>query len=235
MTLHFSDIATDDDIKVAAKTRLDAARTSTQHIPFSFYRDAFKPGLDAFLVVLSSIFVVPLIFLMALCIMTDGHSPFYSQKRIGRNGRVFRMWKLRTMVIDADACLAKYLAENPAALREWSETQKLKNDPRVTRVGRILRKTSLDELPQLWNVLWGQMSLVGPRPMMVCQRPLYPGSSYFRLRPGITGLWQISKRNESTFADRVVFDDTYEQSVSFVTDLQILVRTIGVVVRGTGY
>lgn len=235
MTLHFSDIATDEDIKVAAKTRLDAARSPSHHLPFSLYRDALKPGMDALLVVLSSVLVVPLVLLMALCIMTDGHNPFYSQKRIGRNGRVFRMWKLRTMVIDADACLAKYLSENPAALREWSETQKLKNDPRVTRVGRVLRKTSLDELPQLWNVLWGQMALVGPRPMMVCQRPLYPGSSYFRLRPGVTGLWQISKRNESTFADRVVFDDTYEQTVSFVTDLRILVRTIGVVVRGTGY
>ena len=105
----------------------------------------------------------------------------------------------------------------------------------ITRFGRVLRKSSLDELPQLWNVLLGDMSLVGPRPMMPCQRDLYPGSAYYRLRPGITGPWQVSRRNESTFADRARFDTDYDQTLSLGTDLGLLISTVRVVVRATGY
>ena len=126
------------------------------------------------------------------------------------------------MVIDADQRLAAHLAADPALRAEWDETQKLKNDPRITAVGRLLRKTSLDELPQLWNVLKGDMSLVGPRPMMPEQRALYPGRAYYSMRPGLTGPWQVSDRNETSFAGRAEFDAAYARRMSLRTDLVIL-------------
>ena len=165
----------------------------------------------------------------------DGGPAFYVQDRIGLDGRVFRLWKLRSMVIDADQRLAAHLAADPALRAEWDETQKLKRDPRITAVGRLLRKTSLDELPQLWNVLKGDMSLVGPRPMMPEQRALYPGRAYYQMRPGLTGPWQVSDRNEVSFAGRAEFDADYAGRMSLATDLGILFLTVWVVLRGTGY
>ncbi|WP_414707626.1 sugar transferase [Rhodovulum sp.] len=206
-----------------------------QPAPTGIYRAGFKRMLDLVLVVVSAPFSVPLILLLALLVMTDGHRPFYTQLRVGRNGKSFRLWKLRTMVPDADRILEEYLARNPVARLEWNATQKLKCDPRITPVGRLLRKISLDELPQLINVLNGTMSLVGPRPMMVSQKPFYPGTAYYDLRPGITGLWQISDRNDCDFAGRAPYDERYHQVLSFWTDLVILLRTVAVVLRGTGY
>ena len=139
------------------------------------------------------------------------------------------------MVKNADDQLESYLDANNAARVEWDATQKLKKDPRITRVGRILRKTSMDELPQLWNVLNGSMSLVGPRPMMIEQEQYYYGRSYYELRPGITGLWQISDRNECSFVGRVAFDEAYNRSLSLGTDIGILQKTVGVVMRATGH
>lgn len=191
--------------------------------------------MDALLTLIAAPLVVPLILVLAILLALGGNVPFYSQMRVGKNGQVFRMWKLRTMVHNADAILDNYLKQNPSARREWQETQKLKDDPRITRFGWILRKTSMDELPQLWNVLTGSMSLIGPRPMMLKQRALYPGHGYFNLKPGITGLWQISDRNDCDFSDRAEYDDLYDRVVSFKTDASILVRTVGVVLRGTGY
>lgn len=178
---------------------------------------------------------LPLVAVLAGVIALRGGKPFYSQFRIGRNGKLYKIWKLRTMIHDADQTLKVYLSQNPDARMEWQTTQKLKNDPRITPFGRMLRKTSLDELPQLWNVLNGTMSLVGPRPMMIEQEADYPGRAYYRIRPGITGLWQISDRNESRFRDRAKFDDEYDRTLSLKTDLYILKCTVGVVVRGTGY
>jgi exopolysaccharide production protein ExoY len=194
-----------------------------------------KRAVDISLVLISLPVSLLLIGLLALLAATDGANPFYSQSRVGRDGRIYRMWKLRTMVVDADAKLEAYLASDQAARIEWDRDQKLKADPRITPVGRILRKASMDELPQLWNVLKGDMSLVGPRPMMIDQQSLYPGTAYFRLRPGITGPWQVSKRNDCTFADRARYDTAYEQDLSFRTDLQLLVATVRVVLHGTGY
>ena len=199
------------------------------------YRHGAKRALDIFLVLLMLPVAVPLILIMSCLVAFDGGLPIYSQKRIGRGGRVFHMKKIRTMVPGADALLEYHLRKNPEARREWDETQKLKRDPRITGIGCFLRKSSLDELPQLWNVLMGEMSLVGPRPMMVDQEALYPGTAYFDLRPGITGLWQISDRNTSSFAGRADFDDRYLNSCSLSQDISILFRTIGVVLRGTGY
>jgi lipopolysaccharide/colanic/teichoic acid biosynthesis glycosyltransferase len=138
------------------------------------------------------------------------------------------------MVVGADDMLKAYLAENPEAAAEWAIDQKLKNDPRVTKIGQFIRKTSLDELPQLWNVLMGDMSLIGPRPMMPTQKDLYPGTAYYELRPGLSGYWQISDRNDCSFAKRAVFDTAYNNDLSLMTDLKVLVRTVGVVARGTG-
>ena len=199
------------------------------------YRRFLKRGFDAFAVLLAAPFVLPVVLLLGFLISRDGGPAFYRQDRIGQGGRVFRIWKLRSMVVDAERRLEAHLARDPAARAEWNETQKLKNDPRITRVGRLIRKTSLDELPQLWNVLRGDMSLVGPRPMMPGQAALYPGRAYYALRPGVTGFWQISDRNETSFAGRAAFDTEYARRLSFLTDLAVLVATVRVVLRGTGY
>ena len=213
--------------------RLSTRPTSTSVSP-KIYSAYAKRVFDVSLVVLSLPVVLPVIVLMALMVALDGGNPFYSQMRLGRANNVFRIWKLRTMVPDADSRLERYLETDPAARDEWDSKQKLSHDPRVTRVGRILRKTSLDELPQLFNVLTGDMSLVGPRPMMVDQKPLYPGRAYFALRPGITGTWQVSDRNASTFAARAKFDTDYYKSLSFMGDVRLLVATVRVILRGTG-
>lgn len=201
----------------------------------SAYRRSGKRLLETALIILALPVVVPLILFAALLVSLDGHLPFYVQKRVGAGGREFNMWKLRTMVPDAAAQLDAYLLADADAAAEWASTQKLKSDPRVTRLGHFLRKTSLDELPQLINVLNGTMSLVGPRPIMPCQKQSYAGSAYYRLKPGITGLWQVSDRNECEFTGRVIYDELYDRVLSLRTDVAILMRTIAVVLRGTGY
>lgn len=206
-------------------------------IPFrsGLYRNAFKRLFDLAAVMSTGIFVGPFVMLLALLVAFDGSNPFYWNERVGRGGRNFRMLKLRTMVPNADRQLEDYLHRNAEARLEWNSTQKLKADPRITRIGRFLRKTSLDELPQLWNVLIGDMSLVGPRPMMPSQRPLYHGLSYYNLRPGITGIWQVSDRNESAFSKRAEYDTEYDETLSFRKDLWLLWSTVRVVLKGTGY
>jgi len=203
--------------------------------PAGLYRSGFKRALDILLVLLSAPFVLPVILLLGLLVGRDGGSAFYCQDRVGRGGKVFRLWKLRSMVVDADRKLEAYLDGNPAARAEWDEHQKLKHDPRITGVGRLIRKASLDELPQLWNVLLGDMSLVGPRPMMPHQVQLYPGRAYYRLRPGLTGFWQISDRNATSFAARAAYDTQYNRRLSLLTDIMVLFATVWVVLRGTGY
>lgn len=227
MSIHFS-----NDLNSLQDSR-PAPSVSVRHA--SFYRDFGKPFFDSLVVLATATVVLPLVLILAALVALDGGSPFYKQKRVGRSGRIFTLWKLRTMVVDADQLLAEYLKANPSARTEWETTQKLKNDPRVTPIGRFLRKTSLDELPQLLNVALGDMSLVGPRPMMVNQESMYPGTSYFMLRPGITGLWQISERNDSSFSDRATYDNAYETSLSFVRDVTIMLKTVHTVLKGTGY
>lgn len=195
---------------------------------------ALKRALDVALVAVTAPFTLFVVGALALLVRLDGGPAFYGQQRLGRDGRVFVLWKLRSMVPDAEARLERYLADNPLAREEWSRTQKLRADPRVTRLGRYLRKYSLDELPQLWNVFVGDMSLVGPRPMFPAQRILYPGVAYFDFRPGLTGLWQVSERNRTSFAERADYDNRYADRVSLATDLRIMARTVAVVVRGTG-
>lgn len=203
--------------------------------PGAGYRGWGKRALDVTMVVLSAPVVVPLLAVLMALLWIEGGRPLFPQRRLGMGGRVFTMWKLRTMVPDAEARLAQTLAADPALRAEWETTQKLRRDPRITPLGRLLRKTSLDELPQFWNVLRGDMSLVGPRPMLPEQRPHYPGTAYFRLRPGVTGLWQISDRNDTTFAARADFDTLYDEIVSPGLDLRVMLVTASVMVRATGH
>lgn len=202
----------------------------------SLYRRFGKRALDIVLVLLSLPVSLLVTLICALALWIEGGQPFYRQQRLGFRGRSFSIVKLRTMHRDADRMLNRHLAADPALRAEWESTQKLKNDPRITPIGALLRKTSLDELPQLWNVLKGEMSIVGPRPMLPEQLPIYPDPRpYFDMLPGITGLWQVSDRNESSFAHRSTVDAQYYNKLSFAADLRILFRTVGVVLRQTGY
>jgi exopolysaccharide production protein ExoY len=193
-----------------------------------------KRGFDIAATLILAPFALLVVGVLALLIRMDGGNPFFAQQRVGKGGQIFKLWKLRTMVPDADGRLEAYLGANPAARAEWDCTQKLSKDPRITRLGRYLRKYSLDELPQLFNVIRGEMSLVGPRPMMPEQRQYYPESAYYDLRPGMTGLWQVSARNDCSFVERAKHDTRYAGSMSFITDMRILLLTPAVVFRGTG-
>jgi exopolysaccharide production protein ExoY len=198
---------------------------------------ALKRCLDISLLLLGAVIALPLIGLVALVIKLGSRGPvFFSHERIGRNGRRFKALKFRTMVANGDEVLAAHLAADEAARQEWRCNQKLKRDPRVTKMGVILRKTSLDELPQLWNVLRGEMSLVGPRPIVREEIPKY-GSHfdvYIQAIPGITGLWQVSGRNGTSYRQRVALDVEYIATWSIRLDLRILLRTIAVVIFQKG-
>lgn len=198
------------------------------------YQDGLKRAMDLALILLFAPVVLPVLILLSAALLSQGHAPIFCQKRLGRGGRIFTMIKFRTMVDNPDGVLRAHLRSDPEAAEEWQRKQKLTHDPRVTRLGRVLRRSSLDELPQLWNVLLGDMALVGPRPMLVEQRSLYPGHAYFRMRPGITGPWQVSKRNQSEFAARARFDAIYDLRQGLLVDLGILARTVSVVLRQTG-
>lgn len=196
-----------------------------------------KRVMDLVLTLCGGLLISPI--LIGLAIATKMSSPgpiFYSQERIGRGGRRFRAWKFRSMVANADQVLAQYLERHPELRAEWQRDHKLKNDPRITRVGHLLRKTSLDELPQLWNVLRGDMSLVGPRPIVNAEIPKYADAFqlYLRVTPGITGLWQVSGRNNTTYEERVQFDTRYVRNWSPWMDLSILARTVKTVVFREG-
>lgn len=227
MTVNFNDILNEPAEPV------EVALAFPPHT--GLYRRFGKRILDLFLVGISAFFTLPLVLILAFLVALDGSAPFFRQKRVGKDGTIFYMWKLRSMVPNAEEHLAVYLQENPDARREWEVTQKLKDDPRITRLGRFIRKTSLDELPQFFNVLRGEMSLIGPRPMMCDQKSLYPGSAYYRLRPGVSGYWQVSDRNSSEFRSRALFDLKYDREISMKTDLVVIFKTFGAVFRGTGY
>lgn len=190
------------------------------------------------LVALGAIILISPIFLMIMALLkfSDGGSVFYGHRRIGYNGTTFRCLKFRTMAENGDAILQQYLKDNPAAYEEWRTARKLQYDPRVTLVGTVLRKLSLDELPQLFNILRGEMSLVGPRPVVEDELELYEASAiyYLQTRPGLTGLWQVSGRNDVSYAARVAFDTHYVRNWSLVSDLMIVARTIPAVCLSRG-
>jgi exopolysaccharide production protein ExoY len=196
-----------------------------------------KRVIDSFLAGLAVTALLPLFALLFLAIKFGSPGPvLFGHERIGLRGQTFRCWKLRTMVTDGDAVLQAYLAANPEARIEWEETRKLTNDPRVTALGHVLRKYSVDELPQLINVLRGEMSFVGPRPVVVDELERYGphAQAYLSARPGITGLWQTSGRSDTSYENRVALDDRYVRDWSFGEDIRILFRTIPVVLGARG-
>ena len=193
--------------------------------------------LDLSCILLALPFILAAFFIITILVMLDSEGPvFYRQARIGRYGRRFYVYKFRTMVQNADHLLQTYLAESPELRAEWLATHKLKNDPRITRVGAILRKTSLDELPQLWNILVGEMSLIGPRPIVDAEVEKYGDcfALYTQVRPGLTGLWQVSGRSDTSYEQRVELDKYYVLNRSLKLDLQILWKTVFVVLKKDG-
>ena len=217
--------------------RLDLALSARQLRLFSVRVRRWKRVLDVLLAAVSALLALPLGLLIALAIKLESRGPvFFSHQRIGKGQTPFRLWKFRTMAVNGDDILRQHLEENPERILEWRQARKLRGDPRVTRVGAILRRTSLDELPQLWNVLRGEMSLVGPRPIVEDEISKYGAAFafYCRALPGITGLWQVSGRNELSYGQRVALDLRYIRAWSFALDLAILCKTIGAVVSGRG-
>ncbi|HEY3354187.1 MAG TPA: undecaprenyl-phosphate galactose phosphotransferase WbaP [Polyangia bacterium] len=196
-----------------------------------------KRALDVLATLLLSVVALPLMLLIVLAIRLESRGKaLYAHRRIGRGGRYFSAWKFRSMVQNADRLLESYLDQHPDARAEWQESMKLTNDPRVTRVGRLLRKTSLDELPQLWNILTGEMSLVGPRPIVTDEIPKYADkfALYAQVRPGLSGLWQVSGRSDTSYDERVRLDTYYVLNWSVWLDLWVLARTVPVVLFGRG-
>jgi Undecaprenyl-phosphate galactose phosphotransferase WbaP len=180
--------------------------------------------------------LAPILIGIALVVLSDGGKILFGHSRVGMNGRAFRCLKFRSMVTNADVVLERLLASDPAAREEWNREFKLKNDCRITPIGRILRKTSLDELPQLWNVLRGEMSLVGPRPIVEKELTKYGDDLkyYLMTKPGMTGLWQVSGRNDVDYDTRVALDVSYAKNQSFVLDITILLKTFKVVFNADG-
>jgi len=196
-----------------------------------------KRCMDLAAATVGGLLLLPFLFYLAVAVKMSSRGPIlYGHRRIGRNGRYFTAWKFRTMFQNADLVLEQYLSEHPELLEEWQKDHKLRFDPRVTRIGRFLRKTSLDELPQLWNVIRGEMSLVGPRPIVTAEIKKY--GPYFGLytmvKPGITGLWQVSGRNNTTYEERIQLDAYYVRNWSPWMDLYLLLRTIRIVLFAKG-
>lgn len=222
-------------------TKQDFARSaeavlnvSTSH---KSLRSFLKRSVDIVLSAAALIFTLPLLFVIAVMIkLHDGGSPFFIQRRIGTHGEEFNCIKFRSMVLDSKERLEALLASDPKARREWMETQKLENDPRITRLGAFLRKSSLDELPQLWNILLGEMSIVGPRPIVKNEIEKYgPYFDYYAdVRPGLTGLWQVSGRSDTTYDERVELDVTYVKQWSFMNDMKIILQTVPAILMSKG-
>lgn len=197
----------------------------------------FSRALDILIASAALMFFLPVFVLIAIAIKVADPGPvFFRHRRVGLGGRTFGCWKFRSMVVGAEARLAAILAADPEAQREWDETQKLTFDPRVTRLGNFLRRSSLDELPQIFNVLVGEMSIVGPRPIVENEAARYGQhfALYCLVRPGITGLWQISGRSDVQYFERVLLDVRYVSSRTMLRDLRIILLTVPSVLAARG-
>ena len=201
-----------------------------------FYALRGKRALDIAGALVLLVVFSPLMLVIALLMLPQRGPAFFGHNRVGQGGAEFACLKFRTMVPDAEARLQDLLARDPDARRQWQADHKLDNDPRITRFGNFMRRSSLDELPQLLNVLRGDMSLVGPRPVTRAELQRYgeDGVSYLALRPGLTGKWQVSGRNDISYAGRVALDSAYARDFSLRGDLTILLQTVGVVLGATG-
>lgn len=202
----------------------------------NIYRAIGKRSFDLLFICAISPLVLPVIAGLAVVAACDGSNPFFGHKRVGRGGREFRCWKIRSMVPDAEKKLRVYLEKNPRAKAEWDANFKLNDDPRITRIGNFLRRSSLDELPQLWNILKGEMSVVGPRPVTKKELELYGPSvrEYHALRPGLTGPWQVGGRNDLSYNERVTLDVKYARRHNFWGDVKIILGTVKAVLAKTG-
>lgn len=204
-------------------------RASRLHSLRALLPDRLLARLCALLLLVAS---APLLLVVAALVWFDDRGPVvFAHFRIGKNGRPFRCYKFRSMVCDADAALRRLLASDPLLHAQWVRDQKLEHDPRITRIGRVLRRTSLDELPQLWNIARGDMAFVGPRPIVAQELDRYGPwkRHYLSVRPGLTGLWQVSGRNEVSYDQRVALDRDYAEQHSWLLDTLIVARTFKVV------
>ena len=210
-----------------------AHRLQCHRAPMPRYSDGVKRLLDFAIALTASPAWVPLVAIMWAITRLKGGAGFFAHPRIGRDGVVFQCWKICTMVPDAEHQLQRNLKTNAAAAEEWRIYRKLKADPRVTPLGQLFRRLSLDERPQLWNVLRGDMSLVGPRPVPKNELKKYKGCTwmYLSMRPGLTGLWQVSGADQRRYSDRIRLDSRYQQEISLWTDLKILLQTVPEVLR----
>lgn len=220
--------------------RLSSTATSGSGLTSSVHASAYagslaKRALDLLICVTTLTFFAPLMVLIAIAIRMTG-PVFFKQQRIGRNGELFHVFKFRTMAVDAEQRLADLLAADPVARLEWETLRKLTHDPRITLLGRFLRLSSLDELPQLINVLLGDMSIVGPRPIVPSEAVMYNRyiAAYCRVKPGLTGLWQVSGRNGTTYRRRVALDVCYSRRANLGLDILILFKTIPAVLKADG-
>jgi lipopolysaccharide/colanic/teichoic acid biosynthesis glycosyltransferase len=206
--------------------------------PSEFFRyRVIKRCCDLLLVLIAMPVILLVLGVVSAVVMLSSPGPvFYSHRRIRKGGAFFSMWKFRTMCVNSSEVLEDYLARHPDAQAEWNKTHKLREDPRITPLGAFLRRYSLDELPQLWNVLMGQMSLVGPRPIVAAEVEKYGDcfDCYCRVKPGLTGLWQVSGRSSLSYDARVALDCEYVERWSLTKDVMILLRTVASVVNQDG-
>ena len=206
--------------------------------PSNKFSPSVKRGLDVIMAMTGLIVLSPLFLLIAMLIkIADSGEVYYAQWRVGRHGEPFRCLKFRTMRTDSDECLERWRIDHPTLYEEYLRTHKLRNDPRVTYIGRFLRRTSFDELPQLLNILRGEMSVVGPRPVVERELAEFYGpvaAAYKSVRPGLTGLWQVSGRSDTTYKERVALDEWYVRNQSFWIDVRIILKTFFVVLTAKG-
>ena len=217
-------VVADAPVTAASELAVNESRT------YKFIKRAFDIAASA----IGLILVSPVLLITMLAIvLEDGGSPFFLQPRIGKNCRPFRMVKLRSMRVDAEQVLERL---SQAEKEEFSKNFKLKHDPRITKVGRFIRKTSIDELPQLWNVLRGDMSVVGPRPPLLAEKEAYGEhlAKVMSVRPGITGYWQVHGRSETDFSERIAMNEYYIEHQGLEMDAKILFETVKVVLTGQG-
>ncbi len=233
-------IPSEQEIRSIGVKPFDLGSYSGLEVTWSLFNKIWgfiKRIMDIVLVISGGLFILPFLIMLAIIVKLDSKgSVFYGHTRFGKGKRKFKAWKFRTMVPNADQLLAEYLEKDPELRKEWKISYKLRSDPRITRVGKILRKLSLDELPQLWNVLVGEMSLVGPRPIISDEIKYYGEvfEMYALVRPGITGLWQVSGRNDSSYEYRVRLDKYYISNWSIWLDFYILALTVKAVFLGRG-
>jgi lipopolysaccharide/colanic/teichoic acid biosynthesis glycosyltransferase len=223
-------------VEVVGRSTTKSQRTNG--VPSELFRyKLVKRCADILLIIVSVPLTMLVLGIVSAMVKLSSPGPiFYSHRRIRKSGAFFSMWKFRTMCVNSAEVLDEYLARHPQARAEWNKTHKLRHDPRITPIGSFLRRYSLDELPQLWNVLMGQMSLVGPRPIVAAEVEKYGDffDCYCRVKPGLTGLWQVSGRSELSYVERVALDCEYVEHWSLSRDVMILAKTFSSVANQDG-